>query len=86
MTGFKSLAEQEKYWTEIAKKQLLGRKIVLIRYMSKEEAAECGWDNTRPVIMQLDDGNIVMASGDDEGNNGGALFTNNEEQPILPVL
>ena len=72
-------------WTKTAEKQLLGRKIVKVRYMSKEEAEDMDW-SSRPVVLQLDDGNIIYPSKDDEGNDGGALFTNNEEEPILPVL
>ena len=75
----------EKRWTDIAKKQLLGRKIVKVRYLSDKEANEMGW-YSRPVVIQLDDGNIVFPSQDEEGNDGGALFTNNKENSILPVL
>lgn len=38
------------------------------------------------MVMELDDGNIVYASSDDEGNEAGALFTNNDKEPVLPVL
>lgn len=77
--------DYDKIWTDIAKKQFLGRKIVGVRYLSKEEADEMGW-YSRPVVLQLDDGNIFYPSSDDEGNDGGALFTNSKEDPTLPVL
>jgi len=75
----------EKRWTKIAKNQLLGRKIVNVRYLSKEEAETLGWYN-RCVVIQLDDGNLVFPSADDEGNNAGSLFTNNKTDSVLPVI
>jgi hypothetical protein len=75
----------EQRWTKIASAQLKGRTIVEVRYLTAEEAAQLGWSR-RPVVMQLDDGNIVYASRDDEGNDGGALFTNNKKEPVLPLL
>jgi hypothetical protein len=77
--------KQETYWTGIAQAQLLGRKIVQVRYLSQEEADDLGWTE-RPVVIHLDDGNIILPSSDDEGNNAGAMFTNNEKNPTLPVL
>lgn len=75
----------EKKWTKAAQKQLLGKKIVKARYMSKHEASSLGWFN-RCVVIELDDGNIIYPSSDDEGNEAGSLFTNDEVEPILPVL
>ena len=75
----------EKRWTDIAKKQLVGKKIVSVRYMTNKEMDELGW-YSKCVIMQLDDGNIVFPSQDDEGNNAGALFTNDKQDNVLPVI
>jgi hypothetical protein len=75
----------ERRWQRIASDQLLGRKIVEVRYLSHAEAQKLGW-HSRPVVIQLDDGNIVFPSQDDEGNDGGALFTNHETNGTLPVL
>jgi hypothetical protein len=72
-------------WTEIAREQLLGKKIVGVRYMTKEEADQLGWDN-RPIVLLLDDGIAIYPSQDDEGNGPGALFTNNETNSVIPVL
>lgn len=77
--------DYDKIWTDIAKKQLLGRKIVDVRYMSQEEADDMGWSQ-RPVVMVLDDGNYLFPSRDDEGNDAGAIFTNDKEHDVLPVL
>ncbi len=75
----------EETWTKVAQEQLLGKTIVAVRYMSREEADEIGWD-TVPVVMQLDDGNLVYPGRDAEGNDSGVLFTNNEKEPVLPAL
>ena len=75
----------ETYWTGIAQAQLLGKKIVEVRYLSQEEADDLGWDE-RCVVIHLDDGNLILPSRDDEGNGAGSLFTNNEKNPTLPVL
>ena len=40
----------------------------------------------RPVALHLDNGVWVFPSQDDEGNDGGALFTTDEKQECLPVL
>lgn len=79
------MKDWDTHWLKEAKEQLLNRKIVKVRYMTKEEMDGLGWYN-RPVVMVLDDGNIIYPSADDEGNNGGALFTCNEANPVLPVL
>jgi hypothetical protein len=50
--------QREAYWTEVASKQLLGRKIVAVRYMSLEESEEIGWDGARCIVIQLDDRQI----------------------------
>ena len=77
--------QREAYWTKVAKKQLLIKTIIGVRYMSHKEAKRFGWDS-RPVMFQLNDGNVFFASIDEEGNGPGALFTNDEKNPTLPVL
>lgn len=75
----------DKFWTDVAKKQLLNRKIVDVRYLTVDEMENLGWDE-RCVVMVLDDGNMIYPSQDDEGNGAGALFTCNADQPTLPVM
>ena len=72
-------------WGAIARKMLLNRKIVGVRYLLDEEMEMLGWDD-RCVVLILDDGNMIFPSCDDEGNRAGALFTNNSDQPVLPVI
>jgi hypothetical protein len=90
-SGFNLIKEEimkkdmDKFWTDIAKKQLLNRKIVDVRYLTTEEMENLGWYE-RSVVMVLDDGNMIYPSQDDEGNGAGALFTCDSAQPTLPVL
>ncbi len=79
------MTETESRWTTIAEKQLKGKTIVKVRYMTIKEAYAMGWDQ-RPVVMQLDDGNLIIPSSDDEGNNAGSLFTQDKTDNILPVI
>tara|TARA_R100000656_G_C3853621_1_gene108160 strand:+ start:172 stop:501 length:330 start_codon:yes stop_codon:yes gene_type:complete len=63
-----------KYWTKYAKDRLVGRKIVSVAYLtSKECDKDFGWYK-RPITFTLDDGKIVIAQMDDEGNDGGVLM------------
>jgi len=73
------------HWCDVAKKLLLNRKIVGVRYLLDEEMELLGWDE-RSIVLILDDGNMIFPSSDDEGNQAGVLFTNNPDQPTLPTL
>jgi len=73
------------HWCDVAKKLLLNRKIVGVRYLLDEEMELLGWDE-RSIVLILDDGNMIFPSSDDEGNQAGALFNNNPDQPTLPTL
>ena len=77
-----------KHWTD--KFQfLIGSKIIKVDYMSNEDADELGWDD-RPIQIHLDNGAILSPQCDDEGNNGGALFTGvqykGEHTQLAPTL
>ena len=74
-----------KQWTEVASSLLLNRKIVKVRYMNQSEADDMGW-YSRPVAFLLDNGVWIFPSADDEGNNGGALFTTDQNNSVLPVI
>ena len=81
----KVLNDLEKGWNEVAQKLLLGKKIVNVRYLSKEEMDDMGW-YVRTVAFQTEDGLWFFPSRDDEGNDGGALFTSDEKHSCLPVM
>ena len=81
----KKLTNQQ-LWEEKARKLFEGKKIVSVRYMTKQEAKENDV-KTRPLCFKLNDGTIVIPLSDDEGNNGGAFQTINKEKCfLLPVM
>ena len=55
---------------------LIGRTIVAVRIMNKEELDEMDWYGHAPVLI-LDDGTEIVASKDYEGNGPGVLFIDN---------
>ena len=73
------------YWIEKARSVLVGRTIVAVRYMTNDEAEQLEW-RSRSVILELDNGDLVWPSRDDEGNDAGALFTTNSKADTLPIL
>ena len=70
-------------WDKKAK-NLVGRKIVGARYLTDEECKEMGWYN-KPIAILLDDESWIFPSMDDEGNDGGALFSTNDKYEF-PVI
>ncbi len=76
--------QRNKYWTDFAKKHLLGRKITRVGYLSDEEANDSMW-YSKPVVFQLDGKDWVYPMRDDEGNDGGALVVGEEILPVLSV-
>ena len=74
-----------KYWTDKVDKYLVGRTIVKVEYIPKEEVEEYLWSNT-PIAIHLNDGGILIPSMDDEGNDGGAILTNYKELLTIPVI
>jgi len=77
----------EKYWNDFAKKNLIGKTIKSVRYMTKAEAKAMYWES-RPLAIFFTDGSFIFPSMDDEGNDGGTLFgkTSNGEDLTFPVL
>lgn len=65
--------------------KLKGRTISHVRYMTKKEAQKYGWFN-RPLVIFFEDGSYIMSSSDDEGNDGGALFTSIPDLDTIPVM
>lgn len=75
----------EMRWTMIAMNQLRGKTIKTVRYMSEEEAKDHMW-SFRPLAIFFTDGSFILPMADDEGNDGGALYTSDEKEPIIPVI
>ena len=73
-------------WQKQAVGLLKGRTIVKVQWMTEKNAKEFGW-NSRPLLMVLDNGTIIHAQADDEGNDGGALYVDTgKEGTTLPVF
>ena len=70
-------------WEERISKQLVGRKIVEVRWMTPEEAKESYWDY-HPVLLILDDGTALCPMSDSEGNQAGALCHLGGENETIP--
>ena len=53
--------------------ELIGKKIKNVRNLTKKEIEAEGWYNGTTAI-ELEDGTLLYASQDDEGNGAGAMF------------
>ena len=57
---------------------LVGRKVIQVRDMTGKEIKAQGWyGSNSPQTIVFDDGSIVFASCDPEGNDAGCLFAIN---------
>ncbi len=65
-------AEQTYRWQKKIEKQLCGKKIVAVRYMTPQEAESSGW-YYQPLLIIFDDGSAICPMSDDEGNESGSL-------------
>jgi len=56
---------------------VVGQKIVNIRAMTDEEVESEGWQTNGMsciTVLELENGDVLYPSSDDEGNSGGAIF------------
>lgn len=73
-------------WSKDATKQLAGKVIKEVRWMTEEEVQASHWGRSAPVIV-FDDGDVMYPMQDDEGNGPGALMLNKPKNDfILPVI
>ena len=77
--------DTEMYWTNQVKKALVGKKIVGVEYLPKKYLEEWMWYK-RPIVLKLDDGTMLIPQMDDEGNDGGAIWTNVKDLEVIPVI
>ena len=63
---------------------VVGQKITEARWLTKEEAEECGW-TYQPIQITLENGVILVPMSDDEGNEAGAMATNLTELNTIYV-
>ena len=78
-------AETTYRWHKKIEKQLCGKKIKSVRYMTPSEAESSGW-YYQPIMLILDDGTALCPAADDELNNGGSLVHFGGEQEVIPVM
>ena len=72
-------------WKKAVADKLVGKTIKSVSFMTQVEADEWGWYK-RPLQINLSDGHQLLISQDDEGNDGGSVFTTYEDLPVIPVL
>ena len=72
-------------WKKAVADKLVGKTIKSVSFMTQSEADDWGWSK-RPLQINLSDGHQLLISQDDEGNNGGSVFTTYEDLPTIPVL
>ena len=78
-------AETTYRWHKKIEKQLCGKKIVSVRYMTPEEAESSGW-YYQPLLIFFDDGSAICAMSDDEANNAGSIGVFKGSCKTDPVL
>ena len=68
-------------------KNLIGKRIVGVRYLTKEETDASAWYSA-PIVIELEDGQALIPQQDDEGNDGGALWIANSKgkEDLAPVI
>ena len=71
-------------WSGDATKIFKDKTVKKIEYLTDKEMDYMGWYSRAPVIV-FTDNSWIIASADDEGNNGGALFTSAREMNVIPV-
>ena len=89
--SFENKDEQLKYWNGVARKTLVGFTIVDAQYLDDDD-----WDANpvaivlkKPVMGGKPEELHIIPQSDDEGNNGGALWTRNvttKKSELLPVI
>ena len=80
-------AEQTYRWQKKIEKQLCGKKIVTVRYMTPQEAESSYWCY-QTILLILDDGTAICPMSDDEGNEAGSIacMGDNVEVETIPVM
>jgi len=75
----------KKQWAKEVAKHLVGKQIRSVRYMTNQEVKDASWYHAA-IVIELDDKTLLYPMADDEGNDAGALGTNNNELQVIPVI
>jgi hypothetical protein len=85
MSKEKTITEK---WEAKCKKNLVGKKIINVRYLNEKEMQHCfgrsGFEV--PLVIEFDDRSWIFPMRDDEGNDGGAFSTSFEDLQTIPVM
>jgi hypothetical protein len=73
------------HWNKKVGDFLIGKTIKSVRYMTNEEMEDFMWYR-KPVIIDFTDGSWIIPQSDDEGNNGGALYTSDDRLGVIPAI
>ena len=80
-----SSMEITKRWEDRCSAVFVGKTIKYVRYQYTCEIKNLGWSKKSLVIF-FTDGSYIFPASDDEGNNGGSLFTSFEGTGGIPTL
>ena len=72
-------------WNKKVREFLVGKTIKSVRYMTDAEMEDFMWYR-KPVIIDFTDGSYMIPQSDDEGNNGGALYTSDKKLGVIPAI
>ena len=78
--------ELQRNWEKDIEKVVLGKKIVKVQYMTEQDAQDNFAWYKRPIILTLEDGTELIPMADDEGNEGGSIYTTYKDLQTIPVI
>lgn len=79
-------AELREFWGNKSSNFLVGKKVRRVRYLTDEERDDLGWFRS-PLVIEFEDGHWLVPMSDDEGNDGGTLWTSSgTELSIIPTI
>lgn len=69
-------------------KNMIGKYVVDVRPMTREEKKTLGWKGTgidTPMVIELNDGTRIVAGSDDQGEHKGFIFTLHPDDELFLV-
>ena len=81
-----SSAELREHWGNKSSNFLVGKTIRRVRYLTESEREDLGWYRS-PLVIEFEDGHWLVPMSDDEGNDGGSLWTSSAtDLSIIPTV
>jgi hypothetical protein len=81
----KQIHAVREHWTKKVRKELLGKTITKVEYLTYKETEDNLWYKT-PIAIQLDNKIWLVPIADDEGNDGGSISTNLKNLGVIPTI